>query len=308
MMAGGLRAQRRGRLVIVALGPTAGVTAGGLTNLLTTTWNWWLFGGLVLMTSLVSASTLIALPRGNPPDPAASPAEDQQPGSVLQPPSGTRVFIGRSKELGRLAAPTPEGDRPGPLILVITGMPGTGKTELAICATRALAARYPDGVFWLGLRTYAATESQLTSTAALRTLLNALNVPPDPNATSVTALNRIWRAATTSKKLSRATPFAWCRDPPPKRRSPWCPRLTSASEPPAHGGDPRSALRRQRGWHRPGCDTRPPLRDARVGWALSALAAGQDPIRAAPRCGAAPPPCRTRARAWPEYRWAQPPA
>ncbi|MFG1965470.1 tetratricopeptide repeat protein [Nonomuraea sp. NPDC049028] len=179
----------------------AGVAAGGLTNLLTMTWNWWLFGGLVLTTSLVSASTLIALPHGDPPYPATLQTEDPQAGSVLQPPSGTRVFIGRTKDLRRLTTPGPEGNRPGPLIMVITGMPGTGKTELAICAARALAARYPDGLFWLGLRTYAATESQLTSTAALRTLLNALNVPPDPNATSVTALSRTWRTATAGKKI-----------------------------------------------------------------------------------------------------------
>jgi hypothetical protein len=201
MMTGGLRAQPRGRLVIMALGPMAGVAAGGLTNLLTMTWNWWLFGGLVLMTSLVSASTLIALPRGDPPYPAAPQAEDQQSGSVLQAPSGTRVFIGRRKELGRLTAPVPEGNRPGPLLLVIAGMPGTGKTELAICAARALAARYPDGVFWLGLRTYAAAESRMTSSEALRNLLNALHVPPDPNATSVNALSRTWRAATSGKKM-----------------------------------------------------------------------------------------------------------
>ncbi|GAA4931106.1 tetratricopeptide (TPR) repeat protein [Nonomuraea thailandensis] len=200
-MAGAPRAQRRGRLVIVALGPMAGVAAGGLTNLLTMTWNWWLFGGLALTTSLLSAGTLIALPRGHPPHPATLQAEDAQAGSVLRPPSGTRVFVGRGKDLRRLTAPAPEGDRPGPLVMVITGMPGTGKTELAICAARALAARYPDGLFWLGLRTYTATESQMTSTEALRTLLNALDVPSDPNATGVTALSRTWQAATTGKKM-----------------------------------------------------------------------------------------------------------
>ncbi|MEV4457589.1 tetratricopeptide repeat protein [Microbispora sp. NPDC049633] len=177
------------------------MTAGGLTNLLTETWNWWLFGGLVLTTSLVSAGTLIALPRGDPPHPVTPPAEDQQIGSPLQPPSGTRVFTGRGRELRRLTALTPAESRPGPLMLVITGMPGTGKTELAIRAARALAARYPDGLFWLGLRTYAAAESQMTSTEALRTLLNALDVPANPNATSVDALSRTWRAATTGKKM-----------------------------------------------------------------------------------------------------------
>ncbi|GAA4187818.1 tetratricopeptide repeat protein [Microbispora amethystogenes] len=199
-MTGGSGA-RRGRLVIVALGPTAGMIAGGLTNLLTMTWNWWLFGGLVLMTILVSAGTLIALPRGGPPHPVTPQAEDQEAGALLQPPSGTRVFIGRSRELRRLTAPASTESRLGPLILVITGMPGTGKTELAIRAAHALTARYPDGLFWLGLRTYAAAESRMTGTEALRTLLNALDVPPNPNATTVNALSREWRAATMGKKM-----------------------------------------------------------------------------------------------------------
>jgi tetratricopeptide (TPR) repeat protein len=200
-MAGGLRGQRRGRLVIVALGPMAGVAAGGLTNLLTMTWNWWMFGGLILMTSMVSAGTLIALPNGNPQYPAMFGTDDSQVDSMLQVPSGTRIFVGRSKELRRLTASTASGSRSGPLMMIIAGMPGTGKTELAICAARALTARYPDGVFWLGLRTYAAAESRLTITSALRTLLNALNVPPDPNITSVAALSRTWRAVTAGKKM-----------------------------------------------------------------------------------------------------------
>ncbi|MFI6183120.1 hypothetical protein ACIA8R_46865 [Nonomuraea sp. NPDC051191] len=124
------------------------------------------------MTSVVSAGTLIALPHDAPPNPAASPGEDQQPGWALQPPTGTRVFIGRTKELDRLTAPVPEENRPGPLVLVIAGM-----------------------------RTYAAAESRMTSTAALRTLLNALNVPPDPGATDVQALSRAWRAATAGKRM-----------------------------------------------------------------------------------------------------------
>ncbi|WP_440070373.1 AAA family ATPase [Streptosporangium sp. OZ121] len=186
--------------MIAASGPAAGVVAGGLTNLLTTTWNWWLFGGLVMMTTLVSAGALITLPQSGDPQ-AASTAEEQSQGSMLQPPTGTRVFIGRGKELSRLTAPAPDGNHPGPRLLVITGMPGTGKTELAIRAAHELAARYPDGVFWLGLRTYAASESRMTSTEALRTLLNALRVPPNPKAADVTTLGHAWQAATRGKRL-----------------------------------------------------------------------------------------------------------
>ncbi|MGW0810309.1 tetratricopeptide repeat protein [Nonomuraea sp. NPDC002799] len=179
------------RLIVVAAGPIAGVAAGGLTNLLTTSWNWWLFGGLVALACLTSAGTLIALPHlGSSPPRAGEPS-----GSPLPPPSGTRVFVGRGKELGRLTSPA------GHRLLVVSGMPGVGKTELAVRAVHELAAHYPDGIFWLELRTYAATESRRTGTEALRTLLNALKVPPDPAAAGLAELARAWRTATAGRRL-----------------------------------------------------------------------------------------------------------
>ena len=43
-------------------------------------------------------------------------------------------------------------------------MPGVGKTELAIRTVREVSDRYPDGVFWVSLRTYAARESRVETT------------------------------------------------------------------------------------------------------------------------------------------------
>ncbi|MEO3859859.1 NB-ARC domain-containing protein [Acrocarpospora sp. B8E8] len=84
---------------------------------------------------------------------------------------------------------------------MITGMAGAGKTELAIRIARQLASRYPDGLFWLGLRTYAAAESRMGTAEALRTLLNTLGVAPDPQATDVAGLSQKWRSVTADRRL-----------------------------------------------------------------------------------------------------------
>ena len=202
-MPGARWARRRGRLVVAALGPVAGVAAGGLTNLLTTAWRRWWFGGLALVTGLVTASTLIGPPRGGPhPARPLTGHGGPSPGPSLPPPSGTRVFVGRREELRfRLIAPDTGGDRAGPLLLLITGMPGAGKTELAIRAARSLAGRYPDGLYWVNLRTYAVAESRMTTSEVLRTLLNALGVPSDPHAIDPAMLARSWHTATAGKRL-----------------------------------------------------------------------------------------------------------
>ncbi|MFE0152340.1 hypothetical protein ACFWY5_34715 [Nonomuraea sp. NPDC059007] len=80
----------RGRLIVIAAGPIAGVAAGAPTNLLTTSWNRWLFGGLAC---LASVGTLMALPHAGSSSPRAE--ESSGYGSPLPDPSSTRVFVGR---------------------------------------------------------------------------------------------------------------------------------------------------------------------------------------------------------------------
>ena len=77
----------------------------------------------------------------------------RRPGRVSPPdtlPPETAEFVGRSEELGLLTGE--HGDTPR--VSVIEGMPGVGKTALAVQAARAVSGQYPDGTFYLNLHTH----------------------------------------------------------------------------------------------------------------------------------------------------------
>jgi len=72
----------------------------------------------------------------------------QRPGPAARPdtlPPETAEFVGRSEELGLLTGE--HGDTPW--IAVIEGMPGVGKTALAVHAARKVCGQYPDGLLYL---------------------------------------------------------------------------------------------------------------------------------------------------------------
>jgi tetratricopeptide (TPR) repeat protein/DNA-binding SARP family transcriptional activator len=89
-------------------------------------------------------------------------------------------FVGRQKELADLTG------EPGrtPQIVIIAGMPGVGKTALAVRAARLVSPQYPDGTFYLNLHSHDPGSPPLDPAEALDRLLQMLSVPaaqiPDP--------------------------------------------------------------------------------------------------------------------------------
>ncbi|GIF00119.1 XRE family transcriptional regulator [Paractinoplanes rishiriensis] len=98
-------------------------------------------------------------------------------GRPRQLPYGIPGFIGRADllaDLDRLAETGP--DRPS--VVMITGMPGVGKTALAVHWARRRLAQFPDGQLFLDCGAFG-SGTPVDPAEALGRFLSALGVPPD---------------------------------------------------------------------------------------------------------------------------------
>lgn len=86
-------------------------------------------------------------------------------------------FTGRGEALAKLDALVDGGEHDrAPVIVTITGMPGVGKTALAIHWSHRMAGRFPDGHLFIDLRGYS-ERAALSPQEALGQALRALGVP-----------------------------------------------------------------------------------------------------------------------------------
>lgn len=96
-----------------------------------------------------------------------------------QLPAGTAYFAGRAAELKHLAA---LADPPGAagthqVIAVISGMPGVGKTTLAVHWAHEVADCFPDGQLYVNLRGFGPSGLPMPPGQAIGGFLGALGVP-----------------------------------------------------------------------------------------------------------------------------------
>jgi DNA-binding SARP family transcriptional activator/tetratricopeptide (TPR) repeat protein len=109
---------------------------------------------------------------------AVAPSAAQPVVRPAQLPADLAAFAGRRPEVARVLQMLAAHPRASPTtpIVMIDGMPGAGKTALAVHCGHALAERFPDGQLYVNLRGFGPGEA-VSPTEALRGFLKAFGVP-----------------------------------------------------------------------------------------------------------------------------------
>jgi tetratricopeptide (TPR) repeat protein len=111
-------------------------------------------------------------------------------------PPDTAAFTGREAELELIAAAVTEAARPGRgmvAIRAITGMPGAGKTTLAVHAAHLLAGEFPDRQLFADLHGHTPGREPVAPLDGLAGLLAAIGVDPRCVPPDVEGRSALWR-------------------------------------------------------------------------------------------------------------------
>ncbi|WP_433539249.1 tetratricopeptide repeat protein [Micromonospora sp. CA-249363] len=128
--------------------------------------------------------------------PAPVPAPERVSCSL---PRDTAAFTGRSTELDSITDAVRQADIGG--IHAIVGMPGIGKTALAVHAAHQLADRFPDGQLFLDLHAHTPGQQPTDTFRALAMLLLADGLSVSSLPAHLEERATLWRDRTADKKL-----------------------------------------------------------------------------------------------------------
>ncbi|PJE95367.1 AfsR/SARP family transcriptional regulator [Streptomyces carminius] len=111
-------------------------------------------------------------------------------------------FAGRHTELAQALAPPGDGpDGTAFPVTVIGGLPGIGKTTLAIHWAHRIAGRFPDGQLFVNLRGFDPTGAAMEPDEALRGFLTALGVPPQRVPADLEAQAALYRSLLAGRRV-----------------------------------------------------------------------------------------------------------
>ncbi|WP_370743313.1 BTAD domain-containing putative transcriptional regulator [Streptomyces sp. LUP47B] len=113
----------------------------------------------------------------------------------VQLPPEPQQFTGRHAELDSLRTAVDCST------VLFTGMPGIGKTTLAVRWAHEVADRYPDGQLHVNLRGFDPLDDPLTPAAALRFLLPVLGVPGHRLPSGPDALTGLYRTVLSGRRM-----------------------------------------------------------------------------------------------------------
>jgi tetratricopeptide (TPR) repeat protein len=114
-----------------------------------------------------------------------------------------RAFTGRLEEVESITTAAAESAQRNSAMAVhtIDGMPGVGKTALALHVAHLLAPIFPDGQFFLDLRAHTPDEGPVEPADALTALLTADGMHPKHVNTDLDLRSTQWRARMAGKKV-----------------------------------------------------------------------------------------------------------
>ena len=117
-------------------------------------------------------------------------------------PRGIPAFTGRAEESRRLLALGQAGARRSvPVVAVVDGMAGIGKTALALRVAHGLAEYYPDGQFFVDLHGHTPGRDPVDPAHALGRLLGGLGLRPDQIPQGLEQRAAAWRAALATRRV-----------------------------------------------------------------------------------------------------------
>jgi DNA-binding SARP family transcriptional activator len=111
-------------------------------------------------------------------------------------PPETAEFVGRREELDLLTGK--QGSIPK--IAIIEGMPGVGKTALALRAARMMSGQYPDGTLYLNLHSGDPGRHPIDPADALHRLLRMVSVPATQIPDTIGSRAALWRAQLSRRR------------------------------------------------------------------------------------------------------------
>ena len=117
-------------------------------------------------------------------------------------PPDTPAFTGRQAELDRITAPAVGSAGTGGLVAMhaISGMPGVGKTALAVHAAHVLKDRFPDRQLFLPLHGHTPGQDPVAPEAALAGLLTAVGVDTRYLPDDLDGRSALWRDRMAGQK------------------------------------------------------------------------------------------------------------
>ncbi|RDI63041.1 tetratricopeptide repeat protein [Nocardia pseudobrasiliensis] len=130
---------------------------------------------------------------------AEPPRESPRPVATMALPRDLDTLVGRDDQLRRIVRAT-ESERVVS-IHAIDGMPGVGKTALAIRAAHELASRFPDGQYFVHLHAHTPGQRAADPSEVLAGLLTDLGMDPRSLPDTLVGRRNLWRDRLADRRV-----------------------------------------------------------------------------------------------------------